>query len=109
VPDSTYASGTKGSSGDTTLISSGASTRIAVYGYQFSMASTTPTTVRLLNGSTVEMARWFFQGPADVSIGANLAVTPPGFLYRTAASNPLVLNTDSTATVHYTVMAFRMS
>lgn len=107
--DSTYASGTKASSGDTTLISSGASTRIAVFGYQFSLASTTPTTVRLMNGSTAEMARWFFQGPSSVSIGANMAVSMPGFLYRTAASNPLILNTDSTATVHYTVMAYRMS
>src|SRR3990167_7048163 len=82
--DSTYASGVKASSGDTTLISS-AATRIHVFGYHFSMASTTPTLVRLLSGSTVEMGRWLFQGPSSMSIGANLAVSSPSYLYRTGA------------------------
>lgn len=105
--NSTYASGTKGTSGDTELVSSAAGQRICVFGYQFTIASTTPTTVRLLNGSTSEMGRWFFQAPSSVSMGANMAVSSPAYLYRTAVANNLVLNTDSTATVHYSVMAYR--
>src|SRR3990167_4301746 len=104
--DSTYASGVKASSGDTTLISS-AATRIHVFGYHFSIASTTPTLVRLLSGSTVEMGRWLFQGPSSMSIGANLAVSSPSYLYRTGPSLPLVINPDSTASLHYSVQAYR--
>jgi hypothetical protein len=106
--DSTHATGTKATSGDTTILSSGAGV-IRVFGYQFSGASTTPTLVRLLRGTTNELARWFFQGPSSVSIGANMAVGMPAHLYKTAAGDLLTLYTDSTMTIHYTVMAFRES
>lgn len=107
--DSTFASGSKASSGDTTIISSAASTRFAVCGYHLTIDSTTPTLVRLLDGSTNEMARWQFRAPSSISVGANLAVSMPSYLYRTAVANALVLNTDSTATVHYTFSVLRMS
>lgn len=107
--DSTYASGAKSSTGDTTILSSAASTRWAVFGYHFTVDSTSPTLVRLLNGSTLEMARWQFRAPSSVSVGANLAVPMPAYLYRGTASNPIVLYTDSTATVHYALQAYRMS
>lgn len=106
LPASTFASGSKGTSGDTEIVSS-AATRIHVYGYHLSIDSTTPTIVRLLSGSTTEMARWVFRAPSSISIGANLAITPPGYLYRTGASVNLTLNTDSTATVHYSVQVYR--
>ena len=107
--DSTYASGSKASSGDTTILSSAASTRFCVTGYHFTIDSTTPTLVRLLDGSTVEMARWQFRAPSSIAAGANLAVGLPSYLYRTAVANPLVLYTDSTATLHYSVQAYRAS
>lgn len=107
--DSTFASGAKASSGDTTIFSSAASTRFAVTSYAFTIDSTTPTLVRLLSGSTLEMARWQFRAPSSIAVGANLSVSMPAYLYRTVAGAALVLNTDSTATLHYAIGAYRMS
>jgi hypothetical protein len=111
--DSTFISGNKGTSGDTIIFSSAASTRFAITGYHFTMASTTPTLVRLVSsqagGSTTEMARWLFQAPSSAAVGANLAVGMPGYLYRGAIGAAIILNTDSTATVHYTVTAYKTS
>lgn len=103
--DSTFWTGTNSSVADKTLGSSSAN-RWKVFGYQFTIDSTTPTLIRLLSGSTAELARWQFRAPSSISLGANMAVPMPAWLHRTSTGAGLILSQDSTATVHYTVMGF---
>lgn len=117
IPDCTNASAQAASSGDITVFSSAANT-IYVYGYSL---TTPPTSVvgivacRFLSGSTNQLWR-VLVGTHGIGTGstntnvpiipAQLAVTPPGYLFKTATSAPLLLNITSSG-VNYSVAAWR--
>ena len=93
--DSTTVSGSVAvtSTGNVDLISSQASA-IYVFGYSVSAPSTVANgglTVRLMSGSTTaECWRITLAGPSSGAPGlAELAVTPPAFLFRTNAGDAL--------------------
>lgn len=108
-PDSTYASGQASSAGDNIAISSGVE-GIYVYALTFSPISTAAQLIRLLNGSTMEMWRSRVLAPSTMGdqtyAACQLAVSPPAYLFRTAAGNPLILNITSSG-VSYSLSAWR--
>lgn len=112
-PDSTFASGQAGTAGDNTIISS-AATGIYVYAYSISQTAVALNRCRFLNGSTAECWRVVLQSQSSaassgVSVMADhseLAVSPPAYLFRTAAGNALLMHTISSG-VTYSVSAWR--
>ena len=103
LPLSTYASGQAASSGDVTVFTSVAGQSIYVYGVCLHwggvMTTNTNQLVRLQDGnsSATEFMRWRFQVSA---IGATTQplqafVSPPAYLFRTAAGTNLRINTAS--------------
>jgi len=103
LPLSTYASGQAASSGDVTVFTSVAGQSIYVYGVCLHwggvMTTNTNQLVRLQDGNSTgtEYLRWRFQVSA---IGATTQplqafVSPPAYLFRTAAGTNLRLNTAS--------------
>lgn len=113
MPDSTNGNGIAASSGDVTVISSAANVGVYVYAYALSVASTVAITVRFLNGSTTQVWRQVIGGIGSTVLGGptlivpnQMAVTPPAYLFRSAANNALVMNASSSG-VNYSVAAWR--
>lgn len=113
MPDSTRGSGVAASSGDVTVISSAANTGVHVYAYSVQTNSTAAggIAVRFLDGSTNPV--WHLVlGVAGASTGAfpivpnQMAVSPPAYLFRSAANNALVMNASASG-VTYAVSAWR--
>lgn len=80
------------------LISSVASVSHRVYAYFVGSTTTVPST--LLFMSSLAIDRWpvmFGSGSSGVT-GANLAVTPPGFIFETVAGNALNCRVESGST-----------
>lgn len=117
VPDCTNASGRAAASGDNSIISSAANT-IYVYAYSLSAPSSLHVQVvaRFLSGSTLQIWRVSLgqMGSTLASttttppaiVPNQMCVTPPGYLFRTAASAPLTLNITSSG-IDYSVAAWR--
>lgn len=92
------------SSGDITLISS-AATAIYVFGvsvFQDVSSALAALTYRVLQGSTTQIWQWIT--PAGNAGGVvryeqNTYVSPPAYLFRTAAGNPLLVNKGTSTTV----------
>ena len=57
-------------------------------------------------GSATEFWRYALQAPAQGIAGANIAVSPPSYLFATAAGATLALVLDSASLVHYSVSYF---
>lgn len=81
------------------LVSSAAGLRVKVYGYAFMSTSVTPSTLHfwssLVNGPKFSIG--FGSGSSGMT-GANMAVTPPAFLFQTAASEALNYTIESAST-----------
>jgi hypothetical protein len=100
------------STGNVTLISSGAGS-IYVYSYNLAAESTANVTVRMMSGSTTAEC-WRTTLECDGSTGAFAAggidrdvmfVSPPAYLFRTAAGDPLTYekgaSSAANALAHY--------
>ena len=95
--------GTAGSSGNNTLIAAGTN-KLKVYAFSLSCVSTTVVTAIFQSGASgTELWRVILQTPASVSGGANLAVSPPAYLFATGAATLLNLNLSAAVTVHWSV------
>lgn len=100
------ASGTVGTSGDNTLMIAGAN-RTKVFAFSLSTVSTTAVTVIFQSGpSGPELWRVLLQSPASVNTGANLAVSPPSFIFATSPATLLNLNLSASVTINYSIAAF---
>ena len=83
------------STGNITLISSVAGQAAYVYAYNFTGESTANISVRLMSGSTVEVWRVTLECGSTAALAAGtidrdaLSVSPPGYLFRTAAAAAL--------------------
>lgn len=100
------ASGQATASGNTTIVSApGAGVRIYVFAIY--VASVNQTTSRLAywrdGAAGSELWRHRMQTPADVMGGNNLAVTPPGYLFRLTANTALVLNLSAAFNCDYSL------
>lgn len=97
-------SGTVSSSGNNTILAAVTGKKITVYAVKLVAVTTTALTAIWQDGAGgTEIWRDFIQTPANVSGGANLAVTPPGFLFQGSANTLLNLNLSSAVSVHYAI------
>jgi hypothetical protein len=108
MPDSTFVSG-QASSAESQLITS-AATQIFVYAYNLSPLSTGANLIRFLSGSTQELWRERLLGTSTQyptpPTGLAMCVSPPAWLFRTAASQALLLSATSSG-VNYSVSFWR--
>lgn len=98
------AGGSVSSSGDTTLIAAGTN-KLKVFAFSLSTISTTAVTC-IFKSNGIELWRLVLQAPSGAATGANLAVTPPAFIFATTAATALVLNLSSAQTVHWSAAYF---
>jgi hypothetical protein len=87
------------------LITSAASVRHCVYAYMVTSTHTIPSTLVFMSSNSID--RWhvgFGSGSSGIT-GANLSVSPPGFLFRTDAQNALRVRIEGASSVTSTVVA----
>lgn len=117
LPESTCATGLSTASGDLTVFSS-ASVGFYVYAYSIVLHSSVNNALRFLNGSTTVAWRVCDLGGNGNGAGSTglavplsygLAVTPPGYLFRTSTGNPVILSRSSTGNFTYAVAAFKVN
>lgn len=95
------AGGSVNSNGNNTLISAGTN-KLKIFAFSLSTTSSTAVTCIFQSGASgTELWRVLLQAPSSVSTGANLAVTPPAYLFATAAATLLNLNLSSGQTIHW--------
>lgn len=95
--------GSAASSGNNTLIASGTN-KLKIKAFSLTTTSTTSVTCIFQSGASgTELWRVVLQAPTGVSVGANLVVPAPDYIFSTASSVLLNLNLSSAQTVHYSV------
>ncbi len=108
------ASGTASSAGNNTVISPSASYNFKVFAYSISTTGIVSTAPRFTTGASAgatEKYRPIITAAATTSVpvGANLSVTPPGFLFETGTNSTLSLYLDSGTLFHYSVSYIKES
>jgi hypothetical protein len=104
------ATGSASSAGNNTVVSPEASRNIKVYAYQLTTTAQVGIAPRFTTGASAgatELWRNALQAPSQGIAGANLAVTPPTYLFATGAGNTLALYLDSASLVHFSVGYFK--
>lgn len=94
-----------------TLASPASGSNIKVYAISITTTAQTGTVVRFTNGAgtATEFWRYALQAPSQGIAGANLAVTPPAYLFATGDNVTLAIHTDNASKIHYSVSYFRES
>lgn len=101
-----FATGSASSSGNNTIVAAGTN-KLKVYAFSLTTTSTTSVTVKFQSGATgTDLWGVVLQAPTNVSVGANLAVTPPSYLFATASATLLNLNLSGAQTVQWSVAYF---
>ena len=67
------------------------------------------TIAKFTDGAGNEKWRYALQAQSAGIAGANLAVTPPAYLFATGVGNTLCLITDSGSLIHYSISYFKES
>lgn len=80
------------------VCASNATVRSKVYAYSITTTNQTATQLGFYAGSTLVWAVRL-QALSSAVSGANLAVTPPGYLFENSTGQPITLNTDAASTV----------
>lgn len=93
--------GTASSSGDNTIINAGTN-KLKIKAFSLTTTSTTAVTC-IFKSSTTVLWQVILQAPTGVSVGANLVVPAPDFIFSTASATLLNLNLSSAQTIHYSV------
>lgn len=98
--------GSASSSGNNTIVAAGTN-RLKVFAFTLSTLSTSSVTCIFQSGAGgTELWRVVLQAPTGVSTGANLAVSPPAWLFATASATLLNLNLSSANAVNWSVSYF---
>ena len=95
-----------------TIVSPVTGSRVKVYAIAVTTTAQVHLTVQWTNGAgTSPVVFWQtgLQAPSAGIAGYNLAVTPPGYLFATAAGATLALVLNSASLVHYSVAYFKES
>lgn len=93
------------------LVAPSANAAFKVFAFSLQTTGIVSTVARFTNGGGT--ATEFWRGlvtanqTSSTPIGANLAVTPPGFLFSTGVSTTLALHLDNATLVHYSVSYFK--
>lgn len=100
------AGGLVSSSGNNTLVAAGTN-KLKVYAFSLSTLATTAVTCIFQSGASgTELWRAVLQAPTSVGTGANLAVSPPAWLFATASATLLNLNLSGAQSVHWSASYF---
>ena len=100
------AGGSASSSGNNTLVAAGTN-KLKVFAFSLSTTSTTAVTCIFQSGASgTELWRVVLQAATSTNTGANLAITPPSYLFSTASATLLNLNLSGAQTVHWSVSYF---
>lgn len=98
--------GSASTSGNNTLVSAG-SNKLKVFAFSLSTSSTTAITCKFQDGAGgTDLWSVILQAPTSVSTGANLAVSPPAWLFNTSSATLLNLNLSSANAVQWSVSYF---
>ena len=91
-----------------TLKSPIASRNIKVFAINLTTTAQVHTVAKFTNGAgaATEYWRYALQAGSQGIAGANLAVTPPGYLFACGSNTTLALHTDNASLVHYSVSYF---
>ena len=95
-----------------TIVSPEASRNIKVYAFSLITTAQVGSQIRFTNGAgTGPVVLWqvALQAPAQGIAGANLAVSPPGYLFATGVGSTLALVKDTGSLLHYSVSYFKES
>jgi len=93
----TYSASTAGQSSATTIFSSNATVRPYVFAYSITSTLAGPVNWSIQKGST-RMWGGVLAAVSSAISGANLAVSPPGFLFAGSTGRPLSFNVESSNT-----------
>ena len=110
IPSSVSGTTSAVSTSGATIVSPETGRNIKVYAFSLTTTGVVSIAPRFTNGSgasPTELWRMVLQAPSAVNTGANLAVTPPGYLFATGTGNTLSLVLDSATLVHYSVAYFK--
>lgn len=107
-------SGTTSTAGNNTLVAPSASYSFKVYAYSLQTTGIVSSAPRFTTGASAgatELWRPLINSvqTASAPIGANLAVSPPGYLFATGTSTTLSLYLDTGTLVHYSVSFIKES
>ena len=92
--------------GNNTLVAAGTN-RLKVYAFSLTVVSTTAVTCIFQSGASgTELWRVTLQTPSGVAGGANLAVSPPAWIFATASATALNLNLSAVVAVDWSVSYF---
>lgn len=89
-----------------------ASRVLKIYAFSLTTTAQTSLTAKFTNGAGTSPTVFYeaaLQAPSQGISGTNMAVTPPGYLFATAAGATLALLLDSASKVHYFVSYFEES
>jgi len=96
-------SGSAASNGNNTLVVAGTN-RLKVHAFSLSTSSTTALTVKFQDGASgTDLWSVLLQAPTSVTTGANLAVSPPAWLFATSSATLLNLNLSSANPVQWSI------
>jgi hypothetical protein len=99
-------SGSASTNGNNTLVAAGTN-KLKVFAFSLSTQSTTAVTCKFQDGASgTDLWSVILQAPTSVSTGANLAVSPPAWLFNTSAATLLNLNLSSANAVQWSVSYF---
>ena len=91
-------------SGNNEIIALTASNKLKIKAFSLTTTSTTSVTCIFQSGAGgTELWRVVLQAPTGVSVGANLVVPAPDYIFSTASGASLNLNLSSAQTIHYSV------
>lgn len=107
-------SGSTSTAGNNTLVSPSASYNFKVYAYSIQTTGVVSIAPRFTTGASAgatELWRPLITAAASSSspVGANLAITPPGFIFATGTNTTLALYLDAATLVHYSVSFIKES
>lgn len=94
-----------------TLVSPDSGNNIKVFAIALTTTAQVHVSSRFTNGagSATEFWRYALQAPSAGIAGANLAVTPPGYLFATGVNTTLALHLNTASLVHYSIGYFKES
>ena len=102
-----------GTTSGVTLVAPSASYNFKVFAYSIQTTGIVSSAIRFTNGGGSETELWrpliTAVSTSSSPIGANLAVSPPGYIFATGANVTLALKNDAGSLVHYSVSYFKES
>lgn len=95
------------------LVAPSANASFKVFAFSLQTTGIVSVVARFTNGGGAATEYWrglvTSNQTASAPVGANLAITPPGFLFATGTSTTLALHLDTATLVHYSVSYFKES